>query len=61
MRRNERKERQDSNRKDVLEAQLLAAVDRVGRSGGRYWRRASTRALGLIFNGFERLVEIVPG
>lgn len=61
MRNYKRNERQDMNRKDGLEAQLLAAVDRVGRAGGRYWRRASTRALGLIFNGLERLVEIVPG
>lgn len=61
MRSYKRNERQDSSRQEGLEGQLLAAVDRVGRAGGRYWRRAYTRALGLIFNGYERLVEIVPG
>jgi hypothetical protein len=35
------------------------AVDAVGYHGGRYWRRAYTRALGLIFNGFENLREAI--
>jgi hypothetical protein len=29
--------------------------------GARYWRRSSTRALGLFFNGIERVNEMVMG
>lgn len=33
----------------------------AARFGARYWRRSSTRALGLFFNGIERVNEMVLG
>lgn len=29
--------------------------------GGIYWRRSSSRLLGLIYNGYRRVTELVPG
>ena len=35
------------------------AANVAGYHGGRYWRRAYTRALGLLFNGFENVKEAI--
>lgn len=42
-----------------------AALSTAGRftasHGGRYWRRASSRTLGLIYNSFESVLGVVSG
>jgi hypothetical protein len=40
---------------------LSAAGRFVALHGGRYWRRASSRTMGLIFTGFESVSGIIPG
>lgn len=42
-------------------AALSNAAQFVASHGGRYWRRASSRALGLIYNGFEAVSGVIPG
>lgn len=44
-----------------VERWLRAKSANGAKIGTRYWRRSSTRALGLFFNGIDRIIEMVPG
>ena len=44
-----------------LEQWLRAKRANGAKFGTRYWRRSSTRAMGLVFNGLDRVNEMVFG
>ena len=50
-----------ANRIREVERWLLEIVTNSADLAGRYWRRASSRAMGLVFNGLERMNELVLG